>query len=93
MSEPTTTSAAASADSAARPHKFELFIDNIKYETTDSVLTGAQLKALAAIPPANHLFLDEPGHGDDRQILDNEPVELKSGMHFYDVPIGNLGAR
>jgi hypothetical protein len=53
---------------------------------------SGQLKAVAGIPAANHLFLDVPGHQEDPQVLDEQRVEIRSGLHFYDVPVGNLGA-
>ncbi len=54
--------------------------------------TGRQLKAAAAIPDANLLFLEEPGTGDDVPIRDDQVVALKSGQHFYDMPPGNFGS-
>lgn len=79
----------------APPHpvKIAIFIDNTKFEATAPALTGRQLKALAGIAQANHLFLEVPGHGDDVQVFEDVPFELRSGMKFYDVPVGNLGAR
>jgi Multiubiquitin len=75
------------------PVKIEIFIANTKFDVKEPALTGRQLKALAGIAEANQLFLDVPGHGDDVQVFDDVPFELKSGMKFYDVPVGNLGAR
>lgn len=79
----------------APPHRvrIEIFINHVKFEVTNSALTARQLKALAGIAEANQLFLDVPGHGDDVQVFDDVPFKLKSGMKFYDVPVGNLGAR
>jgi len=39
----------------------------------------------------NQLFLEVPGPGDDRPIGLDETVTLRSGMRFYDVPVGNFG--
>jgi hypothetical protein len=73
--------------------KIAIFIDDTKFEVTEPTLTGHQLKAMAGIAQANHLFLDVPGHGDDVQVFDDVPFKLKSSMKFYDVPVGNLGSR
>lgn len=73
--------------------KIKIVINGDKYEAPKPVMTGAELKVLADIAPENHLFEDAPGHHDDPQVLDDVPIELKSGMKFYDVPAGNLGAR
>jgi len=68
-----------------------IFIDDIKYEVTQRTMTGAQIAALGGVPEGNQLFLEVPGPGEDRPIGRDEPIELKSGMRFYDVPAGNLG--
>ncbi len=75
------------------PHKIHIEIDRRPYKVTEPAMTGRQLKTLAGISDANQLFLEVPGHGDDLQVLDDVALELKSGMKFYDVPVGNLGAR
>jgi Multiubiquitin len=66
-------------------------INDDHYKVTESEMTGSQLKELASIAPANGLFLEAHGHDDDIPIRDDEVVQLKSGMKFYDVPAGNLG--
>lgn len=83
----------SSQPSAPHRVKIVIFIEDTKFEVTEPALTGCQLKRMAGIPQANHLFLDVPGHGDDVQVLDDVPFKLKSGMKFYDVPVGNLGSR
>ncbi|WP_169618732.1 multiubiquitin domain-containing protein [Mycolicibacterium peregrinum] len=77
------------------PHrvKIVIFIDDAKFDVTEPELTGRQLKAVVGIAEANHLFLDVPGRGEDVQVFDDVPFKLKSGMKFYDVPVGNLGSR
>lgn len=72
--------------------KFNISINDRKYVVEEPTMTGAQLKVLAAIAPANQLFLESHGHDDDLPVRDDVAIELKSGMKFYDVPIGNLGA-
>lgn len=72
--------------------RFNIFINDRKYVVEERTMTGAQLKMLAGIAPANQLFLESHGHDDDLPVRDDEKIKLKSGMKFYDVPIGNLGA-
>jgi hypothetical protein len=73
--------------------KINIFINDDKYTAPKPVMTGAELKVLAGIAPENQLFEDAPGYHDDPQVFDDVPFKLKSGMKFYDVPVGNLGAR
>jgi hypothetical protein len=73
--------------------KIKISINDDQYDAPKPAMTGAELKALAGIAPENHMFEDAPGHHDDPQVLDDVPFALKSGMKFYDVPAGNLGAR
>lgn len=73
--------------------KIKIFINDVKYMAPKPEMTGAELKALAGIAPENQLFEDAPGHHDDPQVFDDVQFDLKSGMKFYDVPVGNLGAR
>lgn len=68
------------------PEKHTIFINDHRYQVEQDALTGAQLKALDAIPAGNSLFLEVPGPDPDRKIDDAETVELHSGMKFYDLP-------
>jgi hypothetical protein len=54
--------------------------------TTEKVLTGAQIKALAKVDPTDLLELREA----DKKvpITDNQPVTMKDGMHFRAYPGG-----
>jgi hypothetical protein len=70
----------------------KIFINEVPYRVAKGAMTGAELKTLAAIPAENQLFEDAPGHHDDPQVFDDVPFELKNGMEFYDVPVGNFGA-
>lgn len=63
-----------------------IFINDNRYQVEEDTLTGAEIKALDNIPPANTLFLEVPGPEPDRNIEDAENVELRSGMKFYDLP-------
>lgn len=73
--------------------EIKIIINEVKYKAPKAEMTGAELKAMAGIAPENQLFLDSPGHHDDPQVFDDVPFKLKTGMKFYDVPVGNFGAR
>jgi hypothetical protein len=79
-----------SVDTTTGP-QINILINGTRYRAPRPVMTGAELAALAGVPAGNQLFLEVPGPGDDRPIGPDEPVELRSGMRFYDVPVGNLG--
>jgi hypothetical protein len=79
-----------SVDTATGP-QINIVINNTHYRAPRPVMTGTELATLAGVPAGNQLFLEVPGPGDDRPIGRDEPVELRSGMRFYDVPVGNLG--
>jgi hypothetical protein len=71
--------------------KIEIRINDRLIEAPQPVMTGAQIAALAALPPENQLFLEVPGPGDDFGIRADQKVELHTGMKFYDVPVGTFG--
>jgi len=55
--------------------------------TTEAVLTGSQIKALAGADPTDLLELRE---GDEKVPIDNDlPVTMKNGMQFRTYPGGN----
>ena len=68
-----------------------IVINEVEYTTQRRDMTGRELMTLADIPDGNHLFLEVPGPGDDRQIGPDEEVRLHRKMRFYDVPVGNFG--
>ena len=72
---------------------YAIVINRRHYEVDYPFRTGSQLKALARIPQPNQLFLEVPGPGEDELIRDEFAVRMRNGIHFYDVPVGNLGAR
>jgi hypothetical protein len=77
---------------AGRTHTvINIFINDEHFKVTQEVMTGAQLRALASIADGNQLFQEVPGPGDDLPVAADSTVHLKSGMRFYDVPVGNLG--
>lgn len=72
----------------AKPEKeVVIHIDKKQYKLMATSLTGRQLRE---IPPTHisdkyALELETPG-GDDREIADDEVVELRNGMHFFSRP-------
>jgi hypothetical protein len=77
--------------------KFIYFVDNVKYESEQSPLTGAQIKA--AIPNFDRtysLFLEEPGDEPDKLINDNDSVSLEKEhgpRRLYTVPPATFGQK
>lgn len=68
-----------------------IVINEVEYTAPRREMTGRELMTLAGIPEGNHLFLEVPGPGDDRQIGPDAEVRLHRKMRFYDVPVGNFG--
>ncbi len=68
-----------------------ILINENHYKVTERIMTGGQIAQLGGVPEGNQIFLEVPGPGEDRPVGRDEPIELKSGMRFYDVPAGNLG--
>lgn len=66
-------------------------IDGQHYAVHDRYLTGAQILAVAGLPPADQLFREVPGPGDDEPVGPDQVVELRDGEKFYAVPVGNFG--
>lgn len=66
-------------------------INDDHHKVEAAQLTGRDIAQLGGIPEGNQIFLEVPGPEDDIPIGRDENVELKSGMRFYDVPVGNLG--
>ena len=55
---------------------FELFVDGDKYQWEHDVITGVQLRVLAAVPEGVEIFLQIPGKP-DKPITDTTTVNLK----------------
>ena len=69
-------------------HKpFIIRIDREQYEWPEEKISGAQLRGLppTAIPPERDLFQVVPGHT-DRQIKDDDTVEVHDGIRFFTAP-------
>lgn len=85
MSETSTTAATESRQ------RIRIFINDQPYFAPEQAMTGRELLGLAGLPEGNHLFLDVPGPGDDISVGPETPFDLRSGMKFYDVPVGTFG--
>jgi multiubiquitin len=69
------------------------FVDAKRYETAQTALTGAQIKAIASVAANYQLFLEEEGDKPDRAIADGEAVNLAERVkHFFAVPPATFGA-
>jgi hypothetical protein len=80
------------ADPAVQPQlTINITIDGKHYAVHERYLTGAQILALAGLPPGDQLFREVPGPGDDEPIAPGQVVELRDGEKFYAVPVGNFG--
>ena len=78
------------------PKKYHFYVDAKRYETEKSSLTGAEIKAIAAVTPTYQLFLEEEGDQPDKPISDGETVTMKEGedtRHFYAVPPATFGTK
>jgi hypothetical protein len=51
-------------------------------------MTGLELRHLVHPPIGSDrdLYLEVPGPGQDKLIGDDQPVDLRPGMHFYSAP-------
>jgi hypothetical protein len=76
--------------------EYPFYVDANRFVTPHKSLTGAQIKAKAAVTPTYQLFLEEDGDRPDKSISDGETVEMKEGehtRHFYAVPPATFGIR
>jgi Multiubiquitin len=74
-------------ESVATHTKFEIFIDHHKFEVTQAIMTGAELRQLPSPPigPDRDLYLEQPG-GEDQLIGLQYQIKIKDGQHFFTVP-------
>jgi len=80
------------ADPAIQPQlTINITIDGRHYAVHERYLTGAQILAVAGLPPGDQLFREVPGPGDDQPVGPDQVVELRDGEKFYAVPVGNFG--
>lgn len=71
--------------------KIKIFINGNHYEAPQPVMTGRELLALGGLPDCNQMFLEVPGPAEDQPVGPDDPIELRPGMKFYDVPVGTFG--
>lgn len=74
----------------SNPHPIQVFINKAKYELASPTQTGASLKALAGISPADVLFLQQPH--EDQVIANEATVTLKNGDHLHSQPPADYGS-
>jgi hypothetical protein len=77
--------------------KITILINNRPYEAPKPSMTGLEIKELGGGPLDYWLILivhspDPQAGGDDKQIKDDEVVDLKSGMRFRIVNPATFGA-
>ena len=65
--------------------KFKILIDQKPFEVEEQFITGAQIKVLVGAPANYGVWLKISGPGKDKEIADNEQVDLaQSGReHFF----------
>lgn len=69
--------------------EIKIFIDQKEYQLSKSVITGAELKALAGISAVEYKLLKEVKHGGaDEVIEDNVAYEIENKDEFFSVPTG-----
>ncbi len=75
---------------AGDKHEFTIFVNNKPFKTTQTEMTGDQIKALAAVPLNYELFRLE---GDKSiPVGPTEEVKIKDGEHFRAIPPGTFGS-
>jgi len=77
--------------------KITILINNTPHEAPSPAMTGREIKQLGGGPMDYWLILvvksvDPAAGGDDKQIQDEEVVDLKSGMRFRIVNPATFGA-
>ena len=81
-------------EEAERHKEHRFFVDAKPYETDQTSLTGAQIKAKASVSAEYQLFLEEEGDRPDRAISDGEGVDMTGEpKHFFAVPPATFGTR
>lgn len=78
--------------------KFDFFVNNTKFETDQSTITGAQIKAMVpGLDPTYSLFLEGRGGEPDKLIGDKDSVPLVEGeggiKKFYTAPPATFGQK
>jgi hypothetical protein len=63
-----------------------IFVDDVKFELTESHQAGAQLRQLANVAADRDLWLEIPVNKDDVLVRPDTSLEVKPGTHFYTAP-------
>lgn len=73
--------------------KYIYFVDEIKFESENSNITGALIKVkLPESKKAYALYLEGHGNEPDTLITDDKSISLEEGAkHFYTVPPASFG--
>lgn len=71
-----------------KSEKISIIIDKKQVFAPTEVMTGAEIRALAAPPiaPDRDLYQEVPGQAEDKLVANSDSVHLKPGMHFYSAP-------
>jgi hypothetical protein len=73
--------------------KYFFFLDNTKYESDSSSITGADVRAKLPPEKAGYAIYQE-SHGNDPDLLVADAAGFsleKTPLHFYSVPPANFG--
>lgn len=82
----------AMTETHAKTKQITIIVNHHPLHFTEADVPLAEIKERAGIPPANLLFLEVPGPGDDVPITEGQVVHLEPGQHYYDLPPGNFGS-
>lgn len=59
-----------------QPKKYQLFVDNDKYEWEKSIITGSELRVLAGIPDNAEIYMKVPSKP-DAAISNDTTIDLE----------------
>src|SRR5690349_20960252 len=59
-------------------NQFQIHVDGAHFTVTQSSMTGAAIKGLAAKGPEYQLFLEQGGNDPDRPVRDDETVTIRN---------------
>jgi len=82
------------ASSSGQHHLIHIFVEVTKTDQREiifdhTVVTGKEIKEAAKVPLDSDLAIREPG-GLDELVTNDEPVTIKDGEHFVDLPAGTI---
>jgi len=82
------------ADEKRTDHRqYHYTVDDRPFKTEQQFLTGAAIKASAAVDPTFGLFREGQGHGSNQQIGDSQEVDLSQPENnkFFTAPPATFG--